>query len=94
MLNIKYHTQFKKDYKAALKNGHNKEEFIHIFRLLAEQNTLPQKYRDHQLTNSKHYKNMRECHIKPDLLLIYKIENENLCLSLIRTGSHSKLFKL
>ena len=93
MLNIKYHTQFKKDYKAALKNGHNKEEFIHVFTLLVEQNTLPQKYRDHQLTNSKHYKNMRECHIKPDLLLIYKIENENLCLSLIRTGSHSKLFK-
>jgi len=54
---------------------------------------LPQKYKGHQLTNSKHFKNMREYHIKPDLLLIYKIDNENLCLSLIRTGSHSKLFK-
>lgn len=63
-----------------------------IITLLAEQKPLAPKHRDYQLTNSKHYKNMRECHIKPDLLLIYKIENENLCLSLIRTGSHSKLF--
>jgi len=93
MLKIKYHSQFKKDYKAALRSGYDKEDFIRIFTLLANQKPLPQKYKDHQLTNSKHLKNMRECHIKPDLLLIYKIENENLCLSLIRTGSHSKLFK-
>lgn len=93
MIKIKYHPQFKKDYEAALKRGHKKEDFIQIFTLLSEEKLIPQKYRNHQLTNSKHYKNMRECHIKPDLLLIYKIENESLCLSLIRTGSHSKLFE-
>jgi len=93
MLKIKYHTQFKKDYKAALRCGYNREDFIRIITLLANQKPLPQKYKDHQLTNSKYYNNMRECHIKPDLLLIYKIENDTLCLLLIRTGSHSKLFK-
>jgi len=93
MLRIKYHTQFKKDYKQALKNGHEKELFKEVFTLLSEGTALPPKYRDHSLTDSKNYKKMRECHIKPDLLLIYKIEKDELVLSLIRTGSHSKLFK-
>jgi mRNA interferase YafQ len=92
MLSIKYHNQFKKDYKAALKKGYNKQLFQEIITLLAMEKTLPQKYRDHILNNSKKFKNMRECHIKPDLLLIYKIDREELCLSLIRTGSHSNLF--
>jgi len=46
MLKIKYHSQFKKDYKAALKSGHDKEDFIRIITLLAEQKPLPQKHRD------------------------------------------------
>ena len=46
MLKIKYHSQFKKDYKAALKSGHDKEDFIRII----TQKPLPQKYKDHQLT--------------------------------------------
>ena len=45
------------------------------------------------LKNSKEYKGMRECHIEPDWLLIYKIENRLLILKLIRTGTHSDLFK-
>ena len=45
------------------------------------------------LQNSKEYKDVRECHIEPDWLLIYRIKDEVLILELSRTGSHSDLFK-
>ena len=44
------------------------------------------------LTNSRNYKGMRECHIEPDWLLVYKVYRDTLILKLIRTGSHSDLF--
>ncbi len=61
--------------------------------ILQKQETLPAKYRDHQLTNSKEYKDVRKCHIEPDWLLIYRVKDEVLILELSRTGSHSDLFK-
>ena len=60
--------------------------------LLAAERPLPEKYRDHPLENSRNYKRMRECHIKPDWLLIYKTYADRLVLELIRTGTHSDLF--
>ena len=63
-----------------------------VITLLSNEQSLPEKYRDHALTNSRNYKDMRECHIEPDWLLIYKIMKKTLILSLIRTGSHSDLF--
>ena len=86
-------TQFKKDYKLALKQGCREQDFIEVLTLLAEQKPLPDKYRDHALAESKQYKNARECHIYPDWLLIYRYKDEKLILELIRTGSHSELFK-
>ena len=59
---------------------------------LVNEQPLPEKYRDHAVTNSRNYKDMRECHIEPDWLLVYKILKETLILRLIRTGSHSDLF--
>lgn len=53
---------------------------------------MPESKRDHALMDSRMYKNMRECHVEPDWLLIYKIESELMLLKLIRTGSHSDLF--
>ena len=47
----------------------------------------------HNLINDKKYDNVRECHIKPDWLLIYKIEEDILTLNLIRTGKHNDLFE-
>lgn len=61
--------------------------------ILQKQETLPAKYRDHQLTNSKEYKDVRKCHIEPDWLLIYRVKDEVLILELSGTGSHSDLFK-
>lgn len=53
---------------------------------------LPEKYKDHPLQPSREYKNCRELHIEPDLLLVYSYSDENLILYLIRMGSHSDLF--
>lgn len=92
MLNVEFTGQFKKDYKLAIKRGCNQNELKEVIDLLINEIPLPEKYRDHALVNSREYIGMRECHIKPDWLLIYKIYDEKLLLKLIRTGSHSDLF--
>ena len=82
--------QFKKDYKLAMKRELPIEELDNVIRLLAEDEPLPEKYRDHDLSGN--WKGFRECHIQSNWLLIYHIFNNNLILSLARTGSHSDLF--
>ena len=89
---IKPTNQFKKDFKMCLKRGLNPSEFEKVLVLLQTGTPLPEKYHDHPLQPSKDYKNCRELHIEPDWLLIYKYENEDLILYLVRTGSHSDLF--
>lgn len=92
MLTIEYHTQFKRDYRQAIKRGLDPKLFSEVVAVLASQQPLPEKYRDHPLSDSKRYKGMRECHLQPDWLLIYRIDNDRLTLILARTGSHSDLF--
>ena len=92
MLKIEYQGQFKRDYKLALKRGCNPELLTEVIYILANEQELPEKYRDHSLTNSRNYKNVRECHIQPDWLHIYQINKDILTLKLLRTGSHSDLF--
>ena len=89
---IKRTSQFKKDYKKAIKNGCKEEDFREVLKYLVAQEPLPEKYRDHQLIDSRNYKNVRECHIYPDWLLVYRVYKTELVLELIRTGSHSELF--
>jgi mRNA interferase YafQ len=90
MLDIYYQKHFKKDYAKAIKRGCNPQTFQTVLDLLARQQPLPPKYRDHALTGN--YRGYRECHIQPDWLLIYKIEGQKLLLTLARTGTHSDLF--
>ena len=92
MLRIEFTGQFKKDFKLAIKRGCSEKELTTVISLLANEQPLPAKYRDHSLENSRNYKGMRECHIKPDWLLIYKVYSDRLVLELIRTGTHSDLF--
>lgn len=92
MLKVVFTGQFKRDYKLAIKRGCNQDELQKVITLICKEQPLPDKYRDHALINSRKYKDMRECHIEPDWLLIYKVYNEILILKLIRTGSHSDLF--
>ena len=90
MLTIKYETGFKKDYKRIIKRGYDPRLLEEVITLLAMQQPLPIKYRDHSLTGN--YEGFRECHITPDWLLIYRIDRKELILYLTRTGSHSDLF--
>lgn len=90
MLDIQYEKSFKKDYKRMLKRGCNPQNLQDVLTLLVNQQPLPEKYRDHNLSGN--YTGYRECHIEPDWLLIYKIFNDKLVLILTRTGSHSDLF--
>ena len=62
-----------------------------VVRILADGEMLPREYLDHELQGK--YKGHRECHIESDWLLIYKITESVLVLSLVRTGSHSRLFR-
>lgn len=90
MLDIQYEKSFKKDYKRMLKRGCNPQNLQDVLSFLVNQQPLPEKYRNHNLSGN--YTGYRECHIEPDWLLIYKIFNDKLVLVLTRTGSHSDLF--
>lgn len=87
---VKPTTQFKKDYKLAMKRGLKIKLLEDIVATLAMGFPLPDKNKDHALTGS--WIGHRECHILPDWLLIYRIENDTLVLTLTRTGTHSDLF--
>ena len=92
MLKLEFTGRFKKDSKTMIKRGVNPKKLEELLVLLCNEQTLPESYRDHNLVNSRNYKDMRECHIEPDWLLVYQIVNDTLILKLIRTGTHSDLF--
>lgn len=92
MLRLEFTSQFKRDYKLAVKRDCNPAKLEEVVTLLQAEKPLPERFRDHDLTNSRNYKDMRECHIEPDWLLVYKVYRDILILKLIRTGSHSDLF--
>lgn len=82
-------SQFKRDFKKIAASGrYKKQAIISIIEILAEDKRLPERCRDHALAGDWH--EARECHVKPDLLLIYKKEKNDLVL--VRLGSHSELF--
>jgi len=89
-LKIVWTTQFAKDYKRAKKRGLPLKELKKVTQKLAQGEKLEPKYKDHSLKGS-FKKDHRECHIKPDWLLIYRVEENELVF--IRTGTHSDLFK-
>jgi len=80
---------FKRSYKKQRLNDEEELAYIDVVYNLLCDNKLAEKYKDHQLIGK--LKEFRECHIKPDLLLIYLIEDDTLKLADI--GSHSELFK-
>ena len=90
MLELVVSSAFKTEVKK-IKNAKDKAELKLVLDTLLAEKTLDIKYRDHALSGN--YKNYRECHIKPDLLLIYKIEKAELVLYAVHIGSHSDLFK-
>ena len=81
--------QFKRSYKKLKLTDDEDLAYIGIVYHLLNGLALDKKYKDHQLKNN--LKDFRECHIKPDLLLIYKIDED--VLKLTDIGSHSQLFE-
>lgn len=91
MLIVERTSQFKRDYKRELKGRHRdtlETSFIEVLTALINKQPLVEKYRDHALTGN--WKDCRDCHIKPDLVLIYR-KLDDTALQLIRLGSHSEL---
>ncbi|MCI9634640.1 MAG: type II toxin-antitoxin system YafQ family toxin [Ruminococcus sp.] len=91
MYQVKFTTAYKKAYKLMKKRGLDISLLDEVVGLLRQGRQLEERYRDHELTGD--LAGFRECHIKPDWLLIYLIENDILTLTLIDTGSHSDLFR-
>jgi len=91
MYEIVYSTQFKKDYKKAVKQNLDISLLKDVIQQLSRGEALLTQHKDHPLLGD--YKGCRECHIKPNWLLIYKVNEQQLELLLIRTGTHSELFK-
>ncbi len=87
---VKPTSRFQKDLKRIQKRGYDISLLTDIIKKLANGEPLPEKNKDHPLSGD--YIGCRECHITPDWLLIYEIDNGELILYLTRTGSHSDLF--
>lgn len=91
MLTLTTTSQFRKDYKLAKKRGYDMSLLEHVLQQLLDCTPLEEKHHDHALTGN--YLGFRECHIQPDWLLIYAIDNGQLILTASRTGTHSDLFR-
>lgn len=91
MYELRFTTTYKKSYKLMNKRGLDLSLLDEVVDILRQGLPLDEKYHDHALSGD--YKGFRECHIKPDWLLVYLIENDILTLTLVDTGSHSDLFK-
>lgn len=83
-------SKFKKDFKLLRKQGKNTDKILAVIKKLARGESLDAKYKDHPLLGG--YLGARECHIEPDLLLIYEKQENILILNILRAGSHSNLF--
>lgn len=91
---VKTTSKFNKNLKRVIKQNKDLEKLIKVVETLANNQTLDSKYKNHKLINDKNFKDCYECHIEPDWLLIYRIENNELILLLIATGSHNDLFNM
>jgi len=92
MPSVKYSSAYKRAYKKLAKSGQFPKEALEgVIRTIQRGERLGAKYFDHELSGE--LSGHRECHIKFNLLLVYRIENDNLVLVLVNLGSHSGIFK-
>jgi len=87
-MSIHQTAQFKKDVKRQKRRGKDLEKLKRVIELLLSGTPLPSQYNDHPLYGD--WKRHRDCHVEPDWLLIYRLEDETLFLE--RTGTHADLF--
>ena len=89
---VKFTTTYKKSYKLMKKRGLDLSLLDNVVDTLRQSKQLDTKYHDHALRGK--FKGFRECHIKPDWLLVYLIENDILTLTLVDTGTHADIFNI
>lgn len=89
--NVVTSRKYEKDVAIAKKRGLNIQDLIDVVEKLQKGEKLPAKNKDHDLHGN--FEGTRECHIHPDWLLIYSKDDKLCLLSLIRTGTHSDLYK-
>lgn len=92
MYTVKFTTAYKKSYKLMKKRGLDLALLDYVVDTLRQGKQLEPNYHDHELSGK--LKGFRECHIKPDWLLVYLIENDILTLTLVDTGTHADIFNL
>ena len=90
MLELVFASKFKKDLKKLKSSRWDEEELLAIIDLLAHKKSLEVKHQDHALAGN--YKDCRECHIRPDWLLIYQLSETRIVL--VRTGSHAQILDM
>ena len=90
---VQYTSRFKKEFKKVLKQGKDENLFLEVLSVIANGKELAEKYKNHKLISDKTFKECYECHIQPDWLLVYKVQDNELILLLFATGSHSDLFR-
>lgn len=90
MLKFKTTAQYRRDYKRIMKRGYDIDKIENVIDTLLAGKQLSGKFKDHALTGE--YIGFRECHVLPDWLLIYRIDNDELVLIAFRTGTHADLF--
>lgn len=88
MLAPDYTSRFKKDYKRAMKRNYDISLIDSVISGLINEIPLDEKFKDHALVGD--YEGCRECHIRPDCLLIYQVGNDLIVFE--RMGTHSDLF--
>ena len=87
---VSYAGRFRKNRNIMKKRCLNLDLLDDLVERIANREKLEPRYRDHELVGV--FKGLRECHIQPDWLLIYLVDNENQTITLVSTGSHSDLF--
>ena len=92
MLTLVTTTKFRKDYKRIKKRGKDVSLLEDILNKLLNEEPLEERHKDHALTGD--YIGFRECHIQPDWLLVYAINEYELILTASRTGTHADLFDM
>ena len=89
---IRQTARFKRQYRLAMRRGCRAEDFRRVIDVLASGGTLDERYHDHELGGE--YADVRECHIRPDWILMYMRDKGKLVLVLLKTGTHADLFGL
>jgi len=90
-LTLRVATRFQRDMQRMVRRRNDLTKFQHVIEILVAQQPLPSRYHDHALTGSLH--TMRDLHVEPDWLVIYRIDHDRRELILLRTGTHADLFK-